>query len=113
MIFLKKFNMLRTKTESTLILSVTGDKAIIKIRLPKNLNIKDFGLIEEGFGCVTSERKEETKSPGTFRKYQISTQDLPDNLRLDSYRYRIVGEHGMKDNEWEYKFKKAEMLNNK
>lgn len=112
MIFLKKINVLRTKAESTLIISVTENITTIKIRLPKNLIIKDFGLIDGGFGCVTSIRQEEIKSPGTFRKYQISTEDLPDNLRLDSYRYRIVGDH-VKDNEWEYKFKKAEMLNHK
>lgn len=110
--FIKKFDVSRKNIESSLTIAVNGDDTLVTIRLPNDFIIDTIGLIEGGFGCITSKRTSNAKSPYTQGKYHISTTDLPEGYRLDAYKYRIIGKHKSED-EWVYMFDDMKMLNHK
>lgn len=83
----------------------------LTIRLPRNKEVVEKGFIEGGFGVVTKDAPAR-KSPYTLIVTKIDVNDLPPNLRGQTYKYRICAQQ-ISENEFVFPFANAEMLNKK
>lgn len=84
----------------------------ITIRLPSTKKVVESGITENGFGVVTKEDNKAKKAPYTLIVTKYAKEDLPPELRGQSYKYRIYGERVSED-EFLFPFNKATMLNKK
>lgn len=81
------------------------------IRLPNTKDVVEKGITEEGFGVVTK-TVEPRKSPYTIISTKYDVNDLPPQLRGQTYKFRINAEN-ISDNEFLFRFDRAKMLNKK
>lgn len=107
MTFIKHFNS-RGKRYHGSAIFVDGK---LTIKLPNTKKVVESGFVEDGFGVVTTDTTAH-KSPYTLIVTKYNKEDLPPELRGQTYKYRIHAEK-ISDNEFVFPFSKAEMINRK
>lgn len=83
----------------------------LTFRLPNTKAVVESGITESGFGVVTK-TVPTRKSPYTILVKQYDKNDLPPELRGQTYKYRIVATK-ISEDEFVFPFNKATMLNKK
>lgn len=112
MVFVKHFNGRggnhKTRTEGSAIFC----DGKITIRLPSTKKVVESGITEVGFGVVTKDDDKAKKAPYTLIITKYAKEDLPPELRGQSYKYRIYGVKVSED-EFLFPFNNATMMNKK
>lgn len=83
----------------------------LTIRLPNTKAVVESGITESGFGVVTKDC-EARKSPYTLLVKKYDREDLPVELRGQTYKFRINAEQ-ISENEFVFPFNRAKMLTHK
>lgn len=83
----------------------------LTFRLPNTKIVVESGITEDGFGVVTK-TVGPRKSPYTMIITKYNKEDLPVELRGQTYKYRIVAEQ-ISEDEFVFPFNKATMMNKK
>ena len=80
----------------------------LTIRLPKTKVVVESGITESGFGVVTKDTTSR-KSPYAMIVTKYNKEDLPMELRGQTYKFRIIAEQ-ISENEFVFPFNKATMM---
>jgi hypothetical protein len=111
MVFIKHFNGRgRDHGERMVGSAIFGDGKLV-IRLPNTKEVVEKGITEDGFGVVTK-TVEPRKSPYTMISTKYDVDDLPPQLRGQTYKFKINAEQ-ISDDEFLFRFDRAKMLNKK
>jgi hypothetical protein len=111
MVFIKHFNGRGGDHGERMVGSaIFGDGKLV-IRLPNTKEVVEKGITEDGFGVVTK-TVEPRKSPYTTINTKYDVDDLPPQLRGQTYKFKINAEQ-ISDDEFLFRFDRAKMLNKK
>ena len=111
MVFIKHFNGRGGNYREKMAGSAVFCDGKLTIRLPRTKDVVEKGITEDGFGVVTK-TVEPRKSPYTMIITKYDVNDLPPQLRGQTYRFRINAEQ-ISEDEFLFQFDKAKMLNKK
>lgn len=111
MVFIKHFNGRGGTHGEKMVGSAVFCDGKLTIRLPNTKDVVEKGITEDGFGVITK-TVEPRKSPYTMIITKYDVNDLPPQLRGQTYRFRIYAEH-ISEDEFLFRFDKAKMLNKK
>jgi hypothetical protein len=111
MVFVKHFNCRGGNHGEKMIGSAIFGDGKLTIRLPNTKDVVEKGITEDGFGVVTK-TVEPRKSPYTMINIQYDVNDLPPQLRGQTYKFKIAAEQ-ISENEFLFPFDRAKMLNKK
>lgn len=109
--FIKHFNHSGNNGGNKMLGSAILIDGKLTIKLPNTFVVEESGFIEGGFGVVTK-TVPPRKSHYTMIQVKVDLDDLPAELRGQTYKYRIYAEQ-IADNEFVFPFKRAKMLNHK
>jgi len=111
MTFVKLFESRGGNRREKMIGSAVFCDGKLTIRLPNTKDVVEKGITEDGFGVVTK-TVEPRKSPYTMIVVKYDVNDLPPQLRGQTYKFRINAEQ-ISEDEFLFRFDKAKMLNKK
>jgi hypothetical protein len=111
MVFIKHFNGRGGNHGEKMVGSAVFCDGKLTIRLPNTKDVVESGITEDGFGVVTK-TVEPRKSPYTMIITKYNKEDLPVELRGQTYKFRIIAEQ-ISENEFLFPFNKATMMNKK
>lgn len=111
MTFVKRFNGRGGNHGEKMVGSAVFCDGKLTIRLPNTKDVVEKGITEDGFGVVTKTIKPR-KSPYTMIVTKYEKDDLPVELRGDTYKFRIIAEQ-ISEDEFVFPFNKATMMNKK
>lgn len=109
--FVKHFNSRGGHHGEKMVGSAVFCDGKLTIRLPNTKDVVESGITEDGFGVVTK-TVEPRKSPYTMIITKYNKEDLPVELRGQTYKFRIIAEQ-ISENEFLFPFNKATMMNKK
>lgn len=111
MVFVKHFNGCGGNHGKKMVGSAVFGDGKLSIRLPNTKDVVEKGITEDGFGVVTK-TVEPRKSPYTMIVVKYDVNDLPPQLRGQTYKFRINAEQ-ISEDEFLFPFDRAKMLNKK
>jgi hypothetical protein len=111
MTFVKLFESRDGNRREKMIGSAVFCDGKLTIRLPNTKDVVEKGITENGFGVVTK-TVEPRKSPYTMIQTLYDVNDLPPQLRGQTYKFRISAEQ-ISEDEFLFPFDRAKMLNKK
>lgn len=111
MTFVKHFNTRGGFHGEKMVGSAVFCDGKLTIRLPNTKDVVESGITEDGFGVVTR-TVPARKSPYTLIITKYEKDDLPVELRGQTYKFRIIAEQVSED-EFVFPFNKATMMNKK
>ena len=111
MTFVKLFESRGGNRREKMIGSAVFCDGKLTIRLPNTKDVVEKGITENGFGVVTKTVKPR-KSPYTMISTLYDVNDLPPQLRGQTYKFRISAEQ-ISEDEFLFPFDRAKMLNKK
>lgn len=111
MVFIKHFNSRGGDHGERMVGSAIFGDGKLTIRLPNTKEVVEKGITEDGFGVVTK-TVGPRKSPYTMISTKYDVDDLPPQLRGQTYKFKINAEQ-ISDDEFLFRFDRAKMLNKK
>ena len=111
MTFVKLFESRGGNRREKMIGSAVFCDGKLTIRLPNTKDVVEKGITENGFGVVTKTVKPH-KSPYTMISTLYDVNELPPQLRGQTYKFRISAEQ-ISEDEFLFPFDRAKMLNKK
>lgn len=111
MVFVKHFEGCSGNHREKMIGSAVFCDGKLTIRLPNTKDVVENGITADGFGVVTK-TVEPRKSHYTTIMVKYDVNDLPSQLRGQTYRFRINAEQ-ISEDEFLFRFDRAKMLNHK
>ena len=111
MTFVKHFNSRGGYRGKKMVGSAVFCDGKLTIRLPNTKDVVESGITESGFGVVTK-TVPARKSPYTMIVTKYDREDLPTELRGQTYKFHICAEQ-ISEDEFLFRFDRAKMLNRK